>query len=147
MPRNLSRPKPCTLSQAHRFVTRNSAAPISPWRFLVDENLPSSLATELVALGHTAEHVYDLGMGGAKDPAVFAYAQTRRATIITGDKDYSSVRTYAPPQAATIVVEVPDTLQPNARKRMIVYQLATLSGQTFKDTLVIINPNRVRVRR
>ncbi len=46
----------------------------SPWAFLVDENLPLSLAAELRALGHSAEHVRNAGMGGAKDPAVYAYA-------------------------------------------------------------------------
>lgn len=54
-----------------------SAAPAQPssaWAFLIDENLPLSLAAELRALGHSAEHVRDAGMGGAKDPAVYAYA-------------------------------------------------------------------------
>jgi predicted nuclease of predicted toxin-antitoxin system len=45
------------------------------WRFLVDENLPRSLASELAARGYAAEHVYDIGLGGAKNPAVFAHAQ------------------------------------------------------------------------
>jgi predicted nuclease of predicted toxin-antitoxin system len=70
-----------------------SGASLAPaWRFLVDENLPRSLASDLTARGFAAEHVYDLGLGGAKDPAVYARAQAQRATIITGDKDFSDMR-------------------------------------------------------
>lgn len=113
----------------------------------MDENLPRSLVPELVKVGHAAEHVYDLGMGGAKDPAVFAYAQAQSATIITGDKDFSNMRAYPPPHAGIVVVEVPDTLPPGARKRIILQQIATLAGQTLANALVIIEPGRVRIRR
>ncbi len=125
----------------------STAHPPLVWRFLVDENLPRSLVPELTALGHVAEHVYDIGMAGAKDPAVYAYAQAHQATIITGDKDFSNIRVYPPPHAGLIVVEVPDTMPPDARKRVIVRQLATLAGQSLVDTLVIIEAHRVRVRR
>ncbi len=71
----------------------SSAGQASPptWRFLVDENLPRSLAPDLVALGYSAEHVYDLGMSGAKDASVYAYAQSQQEIIITSDKDFSNV--------------------------------------------------------
>lgn len=97
--------------------------------------------------GHAAEHVYDLGMSGAKDPAVYAYAQAQGETILTGDKDFSNIRAYPPPHSGLIVVEVPDTMPPNKRKQIIFRQLATLAGRSLTDTLVIIEAGRVRVRR
>jgi len=97
--------------------------------------------------GYLAEHVYDLQMGGAKDPAVYAYAQSKRATLLTGDKDFSNVLVYSPPHAGIIVVEIPDTLPPDARKQAILRELATLTYQSLEDTLVIIEVGRVRVRR
>jgi predicted nuclease of predicted toxin-antitoxin system len=103
------------------------------WHFLVDENLPRSLASELAARGYAAEHVYDIGLGGAKDPAVFAHAQAQRATIITGDKDFSDVRAYPPPHAGIIVVEVPDTMSPDARKHLILRQLAATAGSNVRE--------------
>jgi predicted nuclease of predicted toxin-antitoxin system len=125
----------------------SGSPPPSYWRFLVDENLPRSLASDLVALGHFAEHVYDIGIGGAKDPAVFAYAQSQQLTILTGDKDFSNIRVYTPPHAGIIVVEIPDVMPPESRKQLILRQLSTLTGQTLDNLLVIIEPNRVRVRR
>jgi predicted nuclease of predicted toxin-antitoxin system len=113
----------------------------------VDENLPRSLAADLVALGHFAEHVYDIGIGGAKDPVVYAYAQSHTLTILTGDKDFSNIRVYARPHAGIVVVEVPDLMPPEPRKRLILRRLATLTGQALDNLLVIIEPGRVRVRR
>lgn len=119
----------------------------SGWRFLVDENLPRSLTADLRAAGYGADHVYDLGMAGSKDPAVFAYAQAQHLTIITGDKDFSNILMYPPPHAGLVVVEVPDTMLPDARKRVLLRQLATLRGQSLENALVIIEAGRVRVRR
>jgi predicted nuclease of predicted toxin-antitoxin system len=122
------------------------SAPAPAWRFLVDENLPRSLVSDLVALGHTASHVYDLGMGGAKDLIVWARAQIGTWTIITGDKDFATILAYPPPHASIIVVEVPDTLPPDHRKQLILRQLATMAGQSLADTLVILESGRVRIR-
>lgn len=125
----------------------HSVSQVSPWRFLVDENLPRSLVADLEQQGYVAEHVYDLQMGGAKDPAVYAYAQTKKAILLTGDKDFSNVLVYSPPHAGIIIVEIPDTLPPDARKRAILRELATLDNQLLEDALVIIEVGRVRVRR
>ncbi len=113
----------------------------------MDENLPRSLVSDLVALGHTASHVYDLGMGGAKDPIVWARAQIGTWTIITGDKDFATILAYPPPHAGIIVVEVPDTMPLDQRKQLILRQLATMAGQSLANTLVILEPGRVRIRR
>jgi uncharacterized protein DUF5615 len=76
-------------------------------------------------------------MGGAKDPAVVAYAHAQKPTI-SGNKDFNNVRAYAPPHAGSIVVEVPDTSPPDARKRIIIEHLKTLASQSLANTLVII---------
>lgn len=125
----------------------SSGQPVSQWRFLVDENLPRSLAMDLQNLGYTAEHVYDIQMGGAKDPVVYAYAQSQHAILITGDKDFSNILAYAPPHAGIVVVEISDSLPPDARKRAILRELAALGGQSLENTLVIIELGRARIRR
>jgi hypothetical protein len=86
-------------------------------------------------------------MRGAKDRVVYAYAQSQQATSITGDKDFSDLRAYPPLHAGIVVVEVPDTLPPEARKRTILLELASLAGQSLANTLVSIEPGRLRVRR
>lgn len=85
-------------------------------------------------------------MGRAEDPAVHAYAQGQQMTIITGDKGLSNVRAYPPPHGGIVVVEVPDTMLPDMRRRIILYQLATPAGQSLENSLVVVEPGRVRIR-
>lgn len=57
-------------------------------RFLVDAQLPPALARWITAKGHEAQHVADLGMAGALDPAVWAKATELNAVIVTKDDDF-----------------------------------------------------------
>lgn len=58
-------------------------------RFLVDAQLPPALARRLTALGHTAEHVADLGLTRASDDEIRTHAKTVAAAIITKDEDFA----------------------------------------------------------
>src|SRR5690348_14764079 len=89
------------------------------------------------------------GMSGAQDPIVWAFAQLSplTLTLITGDNDFATILAYPSPHAGIIVVEVPDTMPPEQRKQLILRQLATMAGQSLADTLVILEPGHVRIRR
>ena len=57
-------------------------------RFLVDAQLPPRLAHVLTEAGHEADHVEDLGLRHASDPAIWACAERRQAVIVTKDEDF-----------------------------------------------------------
>jgi predicted nuclease of predicted toxin-antitoxin system len=61
-------------------------------RFLVDAQLPPGLCRWLEARGHRAEHVFELGMGGASDADIAAYAETASAILISKDEDFLPLR-------------------------------------------------------
>ncbi len=58
-------------------------------RFVVDAQLPPALARRLEALGHTAEHVADLGLTSASDNEIHDYAAGVGAVIVTKDEDFA----------------------------------------------------------
>lgn len=59
-----------------------------PLRFLIDENLTPMLASWLTGtLGFDAVHVNDVGLRGASDPAVLAYAVAERRVVMTSNAD------------------------------------------------------------
>src|SRR5579871_2989360 len=62
-------------------------SPPSRWRFLVDENLPERLTSQLHVEGYAAEHVYEVGLRTRPDTEVYAYALSAGATLITQDHD------------------------------------------------------------
>ena len=56
--------------------------------FLVDDQLPDDLAARLRALGQTAWHVREIGLGGMDDGTIALEADARGAAIITKDADF-----------------------------------------------------------
>ncbi|HEY6898705.1 MAG TPA: DUF5615 family PIN-like protein [Rhodocyclaceae bacterium] len=58
-------------------------------RFVVDAQLPPALARWLAAQGHDAQHVLDLGMLDAPDTAIWNYALSADAVIVTKDEDFA----------------------------------------------------------
>ncbi len=57
-------------------------------RFVIDAQLPPALARLLVAHGHIAEHVADIGLRDADDSPIWAYALEHHAIIVTKDEDF-----------------------------------------------------------
>lgn len=64
-------------------------------RFIVDHQLPPSLARWLIARGHEAEHVWAIGMDGADDSDIWDRALQLAAVIVTKDADFAERRGWA----------------------------------------------------
>ena len=60
-------------------------------RFLVDTQLPASLARWLRDKGHQAEHVLDVNLAQSKDTAIWRYAEQNGAVIVTKDEDFAEL--------------------------------------------------------
>lgn len=119
------------------------------WRFLVDENLPSSLVRELIAAGFSAEHVREVGLGHVDDSIIFDYAQQHNLAIITIDKGLSSLLQYPPPHAGIVSVRPAEQVPIAERVRLILTGLHDVAAQgvtMLTNRIVIIMPGRVRVR-
>ena len=55
---------------------------------LVDGQLPVALASHLRRLGHTCEHVIDVGLGTADDLTVWRHADGQKQILISKDEDF-----------------------------------------------------------
>jgi predicted nuclease of predicted toxin-antitoxin system len=75
-------------------------------RFLVDAQLPPALARLLSDAGHAAEHVAAVGLADAPDAAIWTYASTHGAVIITKDEDLSVQRASGRYQPAVVWLRV-----------------------------------------
>lgn len=61
-------------------------------RFLVDAQLPPALARWLAERGHDARHVADIGLAGASDLVIAAWAEADAAVLVTKDEDFVALR-------------------------------------------------------
>lgn len=57
-------------------------------KFLVDAQLPPSLAQWIAAHDHEARHVFDVAMHTSSDAAVWAHAADEDRVLITKDEDF-----------------------------------------------------------
>jgi predicted nuclease of predicted toxin-antitoxin system len=117
-------------------------------RFLVDANMPRSVLVLLQSLGHAAEHVRDLGLGGVPDSEIAARARSIGAVLLTRDLDFSDIRHYLPSEYQGFIVM---RLSDDAVARDILSSLERFLKQTelvaqLPGHLVILEEDRVRFR-
>ena len=118
-------------------------------RFLVDEDLPRSIGNLLRQYGYEAVDVRDVGLQGAKDAEVAAYAQNQGLCLVTGDYGSSDVRNYPPSEYSRLVVlHIPG----KATASLILNLVEGLLKQDklisqLPGRLAIVEFGRVRMRR
>jgi predicted nuclease of predicted toxin-antitoxin system len=114
----------------------------------VDENLPARLIDLLRSEGYDAEHAYDVGLRARPDVDVFAFARTAAATLITQDHDLERDTGQFPlPHSGVILIELPQHWSRENKMQRILAALRSMAGQSLRNTLVIIEPSQVLVRR
>jgi predicted nuclease of predicted toxin-antitoxin system len=78
-------------------------------RFLVDAQRPPALSRRLAHLGHEAEHVFDRGMDGASDSAIWTLAIDLGAAIVTKDEDFARRRAVVPSGPSIVWIRLGNT--------------------------------------
>jgi predicted nuclease of predicted toxin-antitoxin system len=117
-------------------------------RFLVDEDLPRSLAPALAAAGFTAEDIRDHGLRGRPDDDVFQYAVAHGFAILSGDVGFASiVRFPLGTHPGIIVARFPNDMPVRSFNEATIGGLRGLTEDEIAGSLVIIEPGRVRLRR
>jgi predicted nuclease of predicted toxin-antitoxin system len=71
--------------------------------FLVDENMPRTLAPQILALGFEVQDVRDIGLTGHPDPEVMEAAIATDAIIITRDRGFADPRAWAESFTAGVI--------------------------------------------
>jgi predicted nuclease of predicted toxin-antitoxin system len=56
--------------------------------FVIDAQLPPALARWIESNGHSATHVFDLGLHTADDPMVWENARQADAVVVSKDEDF-----------------------------------------------------------
>jgi predicted nuclease of predicted toxin-antitoxin system len=117
-------------------------------RFIIDADLPHSLTGIIERFGHEALHVGDVGLGGAPDEQIAAFAQSRGLALVTGDFGFGDVRNYPPGEYAGIVILViPQTAGLSMIQRLTVEFLQAKEViESIEGKLAIVEVGRIRVR-
>lgn len=57
-------------------------------KFVVDQQLPPTLAAWLRSKGHEAIHVREIGLRSAPDREIWRYAEAHSCVVVTKDEDF-----------------------------------------------------------
>jgi len=117
-------------------------------RILVDESLPPNLAVRLTDEGHAARHIRQLGLTGFPDAAVFQAAQAENAVLISRDVGFADTTAYKlGSHRGIVVVRMPNRIRISHLIDVVTARMRTLADEDVTGNVVIIEPDRVRIRR
>jgi predicted nuclease of predicted toxin-antitoxin system len=116
-------------------------------RIKLDENIATSAAVRLTALGHDVHTVIEEQLGGRVDSEVWAAAQHEDRFLVTQDLDFSDSRRFAAgTHAGVLLVRLPDAEQWRIGDYLVAW-FSTLDASTWDRCFVVATPNKVRVLR
>ncbi|OGE80849.1 MAG: hypothetical protein A2720_03165 [Candidatus Doudnabacteria bacterium RIFCSPHIGHO2_01_FULL_46_24] len=112
-------------------------------KFLLDENVAKSVAQGLREADFTVFHILDIGLVGATDEKVFAFAREKKLIIITHDKDFSNlIRFPLRKHYGVIILRLSNQTPPN----VIFYLRRFLAARkNIKSKLVILSEGGARI--
>ena len=114
---------------------------------LIDEDLPRSLAEVLRLLNFEVEDVRDIGLRGKSDEAIFNYAQTIEAVIITGDLGFCDPNRFnLKAHAGIIILRIPNEVSVQTTKDIVYKLLSQIEHTDIAGRIIIIEPDRLRIK-
>lgn len=117
-------------------------------RFLVDADLPRSLARYLRTTNLQAEDVRDLGFRTSPDEEIFAYAVSHHLVLLSGDLGFGNILRFPLGSHPGIVVaRFPNEVSTDKLNNEILGALQTLTDEDLAGNLIIIEPGRIRLRK
>jgi predicted nuclease of predicted toxin-antitoxin system len=96
-------------------------------KFLVDNQLPSSLAAHLRARGHDCTHVIDLGLDEANDIDLWNRAKSDGSVVVSKDEDFVILAT-----------------RPGDSGKLAWVRLGNCRNQALKDAFDAVHDDLVR---
>jgi predicted nuclease of predicted toxin-antitoxin system len=117
-------------------------------RYLVDEDLPRSLAPRLRSEGHDVEDVRDVGLRGRPDDEILQYAASASRAVLTADVGFGNlVRFPLGSHTGILVARFPNDTPVATLNEAIAAAVRDLADNDISGNLAIIEAGRTRLRR
>ena len=117
--------------------------------FLIDENLPRSLAEAPSAAGLFAECVVDNEeLRSSADEELMEFARVRGLILISKDREFSDITRYPMGSHPGVVsVRLPNRMRIDEQIRLVVASIVTLDYRDLDGSLIIVEAGKIRIRK
>jgi predicted nuclease of predicted toxin-antitoxin system len=111
--------------------------------FLVDENMPRTLAPQIADLGFVVQDVRDIGLRARPDSEVMDKAIATDAIIITRDRGFANPKTWPTEfTAGMIFVDLPSNTPANIVNARILELIEKRLPVSLLGAITRVEPNR-----
>lgn len=117
-------------------------------RFLVDENIPGSIArTILGRYPGLISVAVNPRFQGLSDDELFGFLRRNPYSFLTFDADFSNILRFPPAKTKGIVVVRPKGMNIDASKERFLSFLSAVNDKSLSGSLVVITKKSIRTKR
>jgi predicted nuclease of predicted toxin-antitoxin system len=99
------------------------------------------------AAGHDAAHVRDYGLQAASDEEIFERAQQEQRVVVSADTDFGTLLALRRARSPSVVLFRHGTQRrPAQQSEMLLANIATIERDLADGSIVVVEPDRIRVR-
>ena len=116
-------------------------------RFLVDKNISFRICGPLVAAGHDAVHVDEVGLGAAPDADVLDRAANEDRVVVSADTDFGTLLAASRASAPSVILtrEI-STMASSELAALLLANLAAIEDALTRGAVVAFGPQTIRIR-
>ena len=115
-------------------------------RFLVDNAMSPLIAKGLMAKGHDAIHVRDLGMAAASDSDIFDITAQQDRILISADTDFGALLVFRQTAKPSFILFRQTDKRPTSQIDFLLLHLPQLQKDLLAGCVVVMEDERIRIR-
>jgi predicted nuclease of predicted toxin-antitoxin system len=117
-------------------------------KFLIDEDMPRSTGNTLKDNGYETVDVRDCGLRGKTDREIFEYAIKENLVILTGDLGFGNIIKFPMGRHwGIVIIHFPNDTPVQLLNEQIISCFKTFTENDFHKNLIIVEPQKVRIRK
>jgi len=116
-------------------------------RFLLNMNMPRSLAKRLQDKGYLCRHAGDIGLSYAEDWEIIEEARRQGEIILTHDLDYGRLLAFTRQSSPSIIIFRIRRSQPDQIFQKLINILPQIEEYLRRGSIVIVEDQIIRIRK